>query len=101
MVPSDVMLKSERVPLPYPFWKVLAVALGADDGVSRELPVASCKFQVMLMSAAPSAKPAIAMPVTGAAGVARVPSGLKVTFPVLITVAAPVPPVSAAGRVML
>jgi len=33
----------------------------------------------MFMSAAPSAKPAIAMPVTGAAGVARVPSGAMLT----------------------
>ena len=35
------------------------------------------------MLAAPSANPVIAMPVTGAAGVASVPSGLNVTLPAL------------------
>ena len=78
--------------------EIVGRGAGADDWVSREFPVASCRFQVMLMLAAPSARPVIAMPVTGAAGVARVPSGLNVTLPVVRTVGAPAPPVSAAGR---
>ena len=112
--PLERTLYELRVPAPKPSTFDTGVALASSCCEMTGLPAALFKFQVRLMGAAPSVRLAMLMPVIEPPELetaplndpastvvdSRFPDESKVIVPEVSVVAAPVPPVAEAGRLM-